>query len=108
MEKEELQLIRSLTPFKDMGDDEFKSALSQARLLKVPKGKMVFTYEMDKVKPAGWTDSGVEVIHRIDWTGERQQHAAAKHVKSVGLNVVQTFKPLKRALVRAACHGVSL
>ncbi|MHC4889663.1 MAG: FG-GAP-like repeat-containing protein, partial [Planctomycetota bacterium] len=35
-------------------------------------GKKVFDYKMDNVAPAGWTASGVEVIHTIDWTGKRQ------------------------------------
>jgi len=42
------------------------------------KGKMIFDYIMDDVAPAGWTASGVEVIHAIDWTGQKQQLACAK------------------------------
>lgn len=41
-------------------------------------GELIFAYEMDDVAPEGWTDSGVEVIHTIDWTGEEKQLAAAK------------------------------
>jgi len=41
-------------------------------------GKVVFEYEMDRVAPPGWTASGVEVIHTIDWTGTPQQLACAK------------------------------
>lgn len=42
------------------------------------KGDLASHYEMDSVAPADWTLSGIEVIHRIDWTGERQQLACAK------------------------------
>jgi hypothetical protein len=41
-------------------------------------GELASHYEMDVVAPADWTKSGVEVIHRIDWTGERQPLACAK------------------------------
>jgi hypothetical protein len=47
---------------------------------------------MDKVAPAGWTASGVEVIHTIDWTGERQQLACAKERHRSG--DVCIFEPL--------------
>ena len=56
------------------------------------EGEMVFTYEMDRVKPEGWTTSGVETIHTIDWTGKAHQLACAKerHTEDdVGL-----FEPL--------------
>ncbi|HIG29632.1 MAG TPA: hypothetical protein EYQ50_18275 [Verrucomicrobiales bacterium] len=33
---------------------------------------------MDEVAPTDWTDSGVETIHTIDWTGKRHQLACAK------------------------------
>jgi len=42
------------------------------------EGNKVFDYEMDDVAPEGWTASGVEVIHTIDWTGRKQQLACAK------------------------------
>jgi hypothetical protein len=42
------------------------------------QGQLIADYEMDDVAPKGWTDSGVEVIFTIDWTGEPQQLAAAK------------------------------
>ncbi len=56
------------------------------------KGKMVFAYEMDAVAPKGWTTSGVEVIHTIDWTGRRQQLACAKERHTSG--DVCIFEPL--------------
>ena len=56
------------------------------------QGKMVFDYEMDDVAPDGWTDAGVEVIHTIDWTGQRQQLACAKERHTEG--DVCLFEPL--------------
>ena len=55
-------------------------------------GKKVFDYKMDDVAPAGWTASGVEVIHTIDWTGKRQQLACAKERHKSG--DVCIFEPL--------------
>ncbi|MDP7288542.1 MAG: FG-GAP-like repeat-containing protein, partial [Phycisphaerae bacterium] len=55
-------------------------------------GKLVFNYKMDDVAPKGWTDSGVEVIHRIDWTGKKQQLACAKERHRSG--DVCVFEPL--------------
>ena len=48
------------------------------------KGKLVSTYEMDKVAPSGWTAKGVEVIWAIDWTGGTKQLAAAKERHRAG------------------------
>jgi hypothetical protein len=56
------------------------------------KGNKVFDYEMDDVAPEGWTASGVEVIHTIDWTGRRQQLACAKERHTSG--DVCLFEPL--------------
>jgi len=56
------------------------------------KGRMVFDYKMDDVAPAGWTASGVEVIHTIDWTGQKQQLACAKERHESG--DVCLFEPL--------------
>jgi hypothetical protein len=55
-------------------------------------GKKVFDYKMDDAAPAGWTASGVEVIHTIDWTGKRQQLACAKERHKNG--DVCIFEPL--------------
>ncbi|CAN5364831.1 hypothetical protein BH23VER1_BH23VER1_33420 [soil metagenome] len=55
-------------------------------------GKLVLTYQMDEVKPEGWTDSGVEVIHTIDWTGAPRQLACAKERHTSG--DVGIFEPL--------------
>lgn len=55
-------------------------------------GRKVFDYAMDDVAPQGWTASGVEVIHTIDWTGERQQLACAKERHRSG--DICIFEPL--------------
>jgi hypothetical protein len=47
---------------------------------------------MDDVAPRGWTASGVEVIHTIDWTGRPQQLACAKERHRSG--DVCLFEPL--------------
>ncbi|MBN1804223.1 MAG: VCBS repeat-containing protein [Sedimentisphaerales bacterium] len=56
------------------------------------EGNKVFDYEMDNVAPEGWTASGVEVIHTIDWTGRKQQLACAKERHTSG--DVCLFEPL--------------
>jgi hypothetical protein len=56
------------------------------------RGKKVFDYAMDDVAPKGWTASGVEVIHRIDWTGRPEQLACAKERHTSG--DVGIFEPL--------------
>ena len=56
------------------------------------KGNKVFDYEMDNLAPEGWTASGVEVIHTIDWTGKKQQLACAKERHTSG--DVCLFEPL--------------
>lgn len=55
-------------------------------------GRLAGEYQMDDVAPDGWTVRGVEVIHRIDWTGERQQLACAKERHKRG--DVGVFEPL--------------
>ncbi len=61
------------------------------------RGRKVFDYRMDDVAPAGWTASGVEVIHTIDWTGRRQQLACAKERHTSG--DVCLFEPLSGKFV---------
>ncbi len=56
------------------------------------KGQITHRYELDKIKPKGWTDSGVEVIHTIDWTGKENQLACAKERHTEG--DVGIFEPL--------------
>jgi len=55
-------------------------------------GRKVFDYAMDDVAPRGWTPSGVEVIHTIDWTGRPEQLACAKERHTSG--DVCIFEPL--------------
>jgi Rhamnogalacturonan lyase family 11, C-terminal domain/FG-GAP-like repeat len=61
-------------------------------------GKLINNYEMDKVAPDGWTFSGVEVIHTIDWTGGPVQFAAAKERHEEG--DVCVFNGLTGAFVK--------
>ena len=61
------------------------------------QGKKVFDYAMDDAAPEGWTASGVEVIHTIDWTGDRTQLACAKERHTSG--DVCLFEPLTGAFV---------
>jgi len=42
------------------------------------KGKVVAEYELSKVAPKGWTDSGIETMVAIHWTGGETQLMAAK------------------------------
>ena len=63
------------------------------------KGSKVFDYQMDKLAPKGWTASGVEVIHTIDWTGGEQQLACAKERHTSG--DVCIFEPLTGKFVLA-------
>ncbi|MBN2129277.1 MAG: VCBS repeat-containing protein [Sedimentisphaerales bacterium] len=61
-------------------------------------GKKVFDYSMDDVAPDGWTASGVEVIHTIDWTGGPEQLACAKERHESG--DVCLFEPLTGRFVK--------
>lgn len=60
-------------------------------------GKKVFDYRMDDVAPEGWTASGVELIHTIDWTGEAHQLACATERHTSG--DVCLFEPLSGRFV---------
>lgn len=62
------------------------------------RGEMVTDYAMRWRQPWGWTASGVEVIHTIDWVGGTSQLACAKerhHRGSVAL-----FEPLSGKFVK--------
>ena len=61
-------------------------------------GSKVFDYAMDDVAPSDWTASGVEVIHTIDWTGQRRQLACAKERHRNG--DVCIFEPLTGKFVQ--------
>jgi hypothetical protein len=64
----------------------------QKRFVFDSQGKKIFDYAMDDVAPPGWTASGVELIHTIDWTGAPQQLACAKERHTTG--DVCVFEPL--------------
>lgn len=55
-------------------------------------GAVIAHYELDKVKPSGWTDSGVEIINAIDWTGGPRQLTAAKERHTSG--DIGVFNPM--------------
>lgn len=55
-------------------------------------GNLVTHYHLDDVTPAGWSPRGIEVIHTIDWTGERTQLACAKERHESGC--VALFEPM--------------
>jgi hypothetical protein len=61
------------------------------------RGEIAADYEMTKAAPPDWTRSGVEAIHRIDWTGGFQQLACAKERHRSG--DVCVFEPLSGRFV---------
>lgn len=62
------------------------------------RGEKIFDYRLNKVKPKGWTDAGVEVISRVDWTGDAKQLIVAKERHKSGH--VGLFDPMSGAFVR--------
>lgn len=62
------------------------------------KGEKIAGYRLNKVKPKGWTASGVEVINKIDWTGEAKQLVVAKERHKRG--DVALFDPVTGEFVR--------
>jgi len=48
------------------------------------QGKRIADYKMDDVAPRGWAKEGVEVINKIDWTGDSTQLVAAKERHTSG------------------------
>ncbi len=56
------------------------------------RGGIISRYKMDDVAPDDWTDSGVEVIVPIHWTGGKRQLAAAKERHTSG--DVCLFEPI--------------
>lgn len=62
------------------------------------QGKKVFDYLMDDFTPDGWTASGVEIIHTIDWTGKPEQLACATERHRSG--DVCLFEPLTGRFVQ--------
>ena len=62
------------------------------------RGQWIIQYEMADVAPEGWTDSGVELIWSIHWTGEDKQLAAA--TERHGSGDVALFDPLTGQFVQ--------
>ena len=87
MEKDELQLIRSLSPFKDMDAEDFKGALSKAKILNVPKGKMVFKRNEDDTK-VYWLVSGA-----LDLLDENFEAKNRKAGDEVAMNPIDNNNP---------------
>lgn len=68
------------------------------------RGRKIGGYRLNKVKPKGWTDRGVEVLSRIDWTGEAKQLVVAKERHRsghVGLFDAMTGKFVRRIKTKA-------
>lgn len=59
------------------------------------QGALAAAYALDDAAPPDWTDAGVEVIWRIDWTGGDKQLAAAKERHTSG--DVCVFDPMTGA-----------
>ncbi|MEZ6189933.1 MAG: hypothetical protein R3C45_01405 [Phycisphaerales bacterium] len=55
-------------------------------------GNLVTHYHLDDIAPADWSPRGIEVIHTIDWTGDRTQLACAKERHESG--DVALFEPM--------------
>jgi len=78
--------------------------MSQKPFVFDANGKKIAEYKLNEVKPKKWTDSGVEVINTIDWTGDRAQLMVAKERHESGdvaLIEPMTGKFVKRIKSRA-------
>jgi len=64
-----------------------------------------FLHEYDRSRKAqvSLTISGIHTLHQVFGV----QDTLAKHVKSLGMNMIQNIGPLRRSLVHAACQGVA-
>ena len=60
-------------------------------------------YESGRQRHVSMTVGGIHALHRIF----HEQDTMAKHVKSLGMNFVQSVGPLRRRLVQAACWGTA-
>lgn len=61
-------------------------------------------YETSRQAQVSLTVNGIHALQQMFGI----QHVAAKHVKSIGMSMIQSVPPLRRALVQAACHGVAM
>jgi len=48
------------------------------------ESEVIASYRTDQRKPDSWTDKGFDVIHRIRWTGDTQDHIVAKERHEAG------------------------
>lgn len=60
-------------------------------------------YEQSRKKQVSLTLSGIHALHQMFGV----QDTLAKHVKSLGMNLIQNVGPVRRSLVHAACQGVA-
>ena len=67
------------------------AAITSIRNLSFFQGEKIADDQMDDVAPEGWTVRGVEVIHKIDWTGGKQLAAAKERHTSGDIGM---FDPL--------------
>jgi ubiquinone biosynthesis UbiH/UbiF/VisC/COQ6 family hydroxylase len=59
-------------------------------------------YEAERQAQVQTTVAGIHALHELFAV----QGAVAKHVKSAGMNLVQSVGPIRRRLAQAACHGI--
>lgn len=48
------------------------------------RGELISEYRLEDRKPDDWTDNGLDVIHRIRWTGDEQEYIVAKERHEAG------------------------
>lgn len=73
------------------GDSDHFTVLTAA-------GNVIASYTFDDRKPDTWTDSGLEVVHRIRWTGSEPDYIVAKERHEAG--DVGIFDPLTGLIVQ--------
>lgn len=61
------------------------------------QNQVISSYQFDETKPDNWTDNGIEVIHRIRWTGDTSDLIVAKERHEAGN--VGIFDPLTGLIV---------
>ncbi|GAX27569.1 ubiquinone biosynthesis monooxygenase Coq6 [Fistulifera solaris] len=61
-------------------------------------------YEQSRQQQVLATVQGIHALHQLF----RSQSTALQHLKTLGMNVVQTVPPVRSLLVQAACGGVGL
>ena len=61
-------------------------------------------YETSRKLQVSLTIGGIHALQRVFGV----QNTPLKHLKSLGMNLVQNLSPLRRQLAHAACHGVGV